>query len=136
MYTELRFDKKKELKNEPCRRTTPRRRTVGQIPKKCKETSNLILLLLIVFLLKLILYNIKPQNQMCDRNHGLRTSSEEITLTWPKIKSQSMIFRYSQSISFLAHWPKISDFFDLCLHCMSVVRDRNQKCFCFVLQKC
>ena len=47
-------------------------RTVGRIPPKCKETSNLMWLSLIWFifvcLLKLILYNSKPQNQMCDWN--------------------------------------------------------------------
>ena len=41
-------------------------------PKKCKETSNLMWLSLIWFifvcLLKPILYNSKPQNQMCDWN--------------------------------------------------------------------
>ena len=44
-------------------------------------------------------------------DHGLRTSDEEITFTTlPKIKSQSQIFRYSQSIFFLPHRPKISEF--------------------------
>ena len=55
--------------------------------------------------------------------HGLRTPSEEITFTArPKIKSQSQIFRYGWSIFCLPYRPKISDFFDLCLHWVSVVR--------------
>ena len=58
-----------------------------------------------------------------DAYHGLRTPGEEIAFTaWPKIKSQSQIFRYGQSIFCLPHRPKISDFFDLCLHWVSVVR--------------
>ena len=56
-------------------------------------------------------------------NHGLRTPGEEIAFTAQlKIKSQSQIFRYGQSIFCLPHWPKFSDFFDLCLHWVSVVR--------------
>ena len=46
--------------------------TVGQIPPKCKETSNLIDIDMVYFIfvcfLKLILNNSKPQNQMCDWN--------------------------------------------------------------------
>ena len=58
--------------------------------------------------------------------HGPRTPSEEITFTArPKIKSQSQIFRYGRSIFCLPHWPKISDFFDLCLHWVSVVRGKK-----------
>ena len=38
-----------------------------------------------------------------------------------KIHSHSQIFRYGQSIFCLPHWPKFSDFFDLCLHRVSVV---------------
>ena len=60
--------------------------------------------------------------------HGLRTPGEEIAFTArPKIKSQSQIFRYSRSIFCLPHPPKISDFFDLCLHWVSVVRGWNHK---------
>ena len=48
--------------------------TIGQISPKCKETSNLMWLSLIWFifvcLLKLILYNSKPQNQICDWNQN------------------------------------------------------------------
>ena len=40
----------------------------------------------------------------------------------PKINSQSQIFRYGRSIFCLSHRPKFSDFFDLCLHWVSVVR--------------
>ena len=47
-------------------------------------------------------------------NHGLRTPGEEIAITaWPKIHSQSQIFRYGRSIFCLPHQPKFSDFFDL-----------------------
>jgi phosphatidylglycerophosphate synthase len=50
--------------------------------------------------------------------YGLRTPREEIAFTArPKIKSQSQIL----SIFCLPHWPKTSDFFDLCLHWVSVV---------------
>ena len=41
---------------------------------------------------------------------------------WPKINSHSKIFRYGWSIFCLPHWPKLSDFFDLCLHWVSKVR--------------
>ena len=55
--------------------------------------------------------------------HGLRTPGEEIAFTaWPKIKSQSQIFRYGRSIFCLPHRPNFSDIFDLCLHWVSVVR--------------
>ena len=55
--------------------------------------------------------------------HGLRTPGEEIAFTGrPKIKSQSQIIKYSGKIFRLPHWPKFSDFFDLCLHWVSVVR--------------
>ena len=55
--------------------------------------------------------------------HGLQAPGEEIAFTARrKIKSQSQIFRYVQSIFCLPHRPKISDFFDLCLHWVSVVR--------------
>ena len=54
--------------------------------------------------------------------HGLRTPGEEIFFTaWPKIHSQSQIFRYGRSIFCLPHRPKFSDCFDLCLHWVSVV---------------
>ena len=52
--------------------------------------------------------------------HGLLTPIEEIAFTaQPKIHSHSHIFRYGQSC--LPHQPKFSDFFDLCLHWVSVV---------------
>ena len=44
----------------------------------------------------------------------------------PKINSQSKIYRYGQSTFCLPHRPKISEFFDLCLHWVSVVRDWEQ----------
>ena len=57
-------------------------------------------------------------------NHGLRTPGEEIAFTArPKIHSHSQIFRYGRSIFCLPHRPKFSDFFDLCLHWVSVIRD-------------
>ena len=61
----------------------------------------------------------------CDNisDHGLRTPREEIAFTArPKTHSHSQIFRYGQSIFCLPHRPKFSDFFDLCLHWVSVVR--------------
>ena len=54
--------------------------------------------------------------------HGLRTPGEEIAFpARPEIKSQSQIFRYGRSILYLPHRPKFSDFFDFCLHWVSVV---------------
>ena len=55
---------------------------------------------------------------------GLGTPGEEIAFaTRPKIHSHSQIFRYDRSIFCLPHRPKFSDFFDLYLHWVSVVRD-------------
>ena len=66
-------------------------------------------------------------NRLDNLTHGLRTPSEEIGFTArPKIKSQSKIFRYGRSIFCLPHRPKISDFFDLCLHWVSVVRAKEK----------
>ena len=57
-----------------------------------------------------------------------RTRSEEITFTArPKINSHFQIFRYGRSIFCLPHRPKFSDFFDLCLHWVSVVRDQSHR---------
>ena len=57
-------------------------------------------------------------------SHGLRTPGEEIAFTArPKINSHSQILRYGRNIFCLPHRPKFSDFFDLCLHWVSVVRD-------------
>ena len=57
------------------------------------------------------------------RIHGTRTPGENIAFpVWPKINSLSQIFRYGRSIFCLPHRPKFSDFFDICLHWMSVVR--------------
>ena len=66
-----------------------------------------------------------------DAYHGLRTPGKEIAFTaWPKIKSQSQIFRYGQSIFCLPHRPKISYFFDfICLHCVSIVRGEKDAKF-------
>ena len=58
-----------------------------------------------------------------DPSHGLRTPGEEIVFTaQPKIKSQSQICRYGGSIFCLPHQPKISGFFYLCVHWVSIVR--------------
>ena len=55
------------------------------------------------------------------KEYGLRTSGEEIAFTArPKIKSQFQILKYGQSIFCLPHRPKISDFFDVCLHWLSM----------------
>ena len=80
------------------------------------------------------------QGKTDDKNHGLRTSGEEIPFTaQPKINSQSKIFRYSRSMFCLPHRPKFSDFFDLCFHWVSVVRDKNHQGqyihFLFLLEK-
>ena len=56
------------------------------------------------------------------------TPREEIAFTaWPIIQSQSQIFRYGRSIFCLPHRPKFSDYFDLCLHWVSVVRGLKVK---------
>ena len=61
------------------------------------------------------------------RYHRLRTPGKEIAFSArPKIHSHSQIFRYGRSIFCLPHRPKFSDFFDLCLHWVSVVRDHKQ----------
>ena len=53
---------------------------------------------------------------------------EEMALTArPKIHAHSQIFRYGRSIYCLPHLPKISDFIDLCLHWVSVVRVPESK---------
>ena len=55
--------------------------------------------------------------------HGLQTLVEEIAFTSrPKIKSQSQIFRYGQSIFCLPHRTNFSYIFDFCLHWVSIVR--------------
>ena len=55
--------------------------------------------------------------------HGLRTPGEEIAFTArKKINSRTEIFRYGRSIFCLPHQHKFSDFFDFCLHWVSVVR--------------
>ena len=60
--------------------------------------------------------------------HGQRTPSEDIAFTArPKINSHSKIFRYGgRSICCLPHLPEFLDFFDLCLHWVSIVRDFDQ----------
>jgi hypothetical protein len=45
--------------------------------------------------------------------------------TRPKIKSQSQIFRLAEAYFCLPHQPNFSDFFYLCRHRVSVVRDYN-----------
>ena len=53
--------------------------------------------------------------------HGVQTPREEIAFTaWPKVQSQSQIFRHGGSIFCLPHQPNLSDIFDLCLHWVSV----------------
>ena len=72
-------------------------------------------------------------------NHGLRTPGEEIAFTArSKINSNSKIFRYGRSIFCLPDRPKFSDFFDLCPHWVSVVRDMyyfNYKLLCKTSKK-
>ena len=60
--------------------------------------------------------------------HKPRTPGEEITFTaWPKINSDSQIFKYGQSIFCLPHRPNFSDIFDLCLHWVYVVITKRNK---------
>ena len=67
------------------------------------------------------------RNQRDAECHGLRKRSEEMAFTArPKINSQFQIFRYSRSIFCLPHRPTFSDFFDLCLHWVSVVRAESK----------
>ena len=80
------------------------RRTVGQIHQKCKETSNLIVVDIVYFsfvlfyLLKLILYNSKPQNQMCDWN-------QKCLFCFTKILNQAFYMtRTFDSGIFLRYW--------------------------------
>ena len=62
---------------------------------------------------------------------GLPTLREEIAFTaWPKIQSQSQIFKYGRSIFCLPHQPNFSDIFDLCLHWVSVVRGLVELDYC------
>ena len=59
-------------------------------------------------------------------DHGLKTPLEEIAFNpRPKIYFHSQIFRYNRSMFGLPYRPKYSDFFDLCLHWVSVVRDAD-----------
>ena len=71
-------------------------------------------------------YSKKNYGHIDASHHGLRTPSEEIPLTARlKIKSQSQIYRYGQSIFCLPHQPKVSGFFDLRLHWVSIVRSSH-----------
>ena len=61
-------------------------------------------------------------NKTKSPDHGLRKPGEVIVFTGrTKINSHSQIFRYGQSIFYLSHRPKFSDFFDLCLNWVSTV---------------
>ena len=53
-------------------------------------------------------------------NHTWTTDYRRPVRKLPSLHSK--IFRYGRSILCLPHQPKISDFFDLCLHWVSVVR--------------
>ena len=58
--------------------------------------------------------------------HGIRMPREEVAFTARQnIRSQSQIFRYGRSIFCLPNRPDFSDTFDLCLHWVSVVRDKK-----------
>ena len=68
-----------------------------------------------------MLQSIYPTNN--SSTHGLRTPREKIAFTKrPKIHSHFQFFRYGQSIFCMSHWPNFSDIFDVCLHCVFVVR--------------
>ena len=63
-------------------------------------------------------------------DHGLRAPGEEISSTArPKINSPFQNFRYSRSIFCMPHRPEFSDFFDLCLHWVSIVRATDWRSF-------
>ena len=60
--------------------------------------------------------------------HGLWTLGDEIAFAaWLEIHSHSQIFRHGRSIFCLPHRSKFSDFFDLCLHWVSVVRASHNR---------
>ena len=68
--------------------------------------------------------------------HGLRTPGEEIAFSAPpKINSHPQFLRYGQSIFCLLHRSKFSDFFDLCLHWLSGVRDFEETNQILLLRK-
>ena len=69
-------------------------------------------------------------NNTTDYGRPLRKSP---SLHRPKINSQSQIFRYGPSIFYMPHRPKFSDFFDLCLHWVSVVRELHRVFPCVTL---
>ena len=62
-----------------------------------------------------------------EKKHGLRTPREEKSLhcTAENSLPLSQIFRYGQSIFCLPHWPNFSDYFDLCLHWVSVEKKQT-----------
>ena len=60
--------------------------------------------------------------------YGLQTPREKFT-AWPKIQSQSQIFRYGRSMFCLPHRPNFSDIFDLSFHWVCVVRAIAPKYF-------
>ena len=45
-----------------------------------------------------------------------------------KINSHSQMFRHGRSIFFLPHRSKLSDFFGLCIHWVSIIRDVFSLC--------
>ena len=61
------------------------------------------------------------------KHHGRTPREEKAFTARPKIQSHSQIFRYGRSIFCLPHWPNFSDFFDLCLLWVSVVRAWKHK---------
>ena len=97
--------------------------TFESFPCKKMERSQKILLF---FLSK----TPKESNSKIDMDHGLRTPSVEIPFTArSKINSHSQIFRCGRSIFCLPHPPKFSDFFNLCLHWVSIVCDMDNLLF-------
>ena len=78
-------------------------------------------------------YHVLDKEEFCSLCSITDYGRPEIASTaQPKIQSQSQIFSYGRSIFCLPHGPKISDFFDLCLHWVSVVRDHKHT---FALQE-
>ena len=65
-----------------------------------------------ISLFKFVFNLISCNTRNISYNDGQRKPGEEIALTaWLKIKSQSQVLRYGQSIFCLPHRPRISDFF-------------------------
>ena len=68
-------------------------------------------------------FNIKRRWWSCAQTTDARSVNHLHWTARPEINSQSQISRYGLSIFCLPHRPEFTDFFDLCLHWVSVVRE-------------